>query len=140
MQGTVKYDDCRQVINLKEGDSGTWGKTFTCDTFKTNDGRVISGECVHVDLNSNGSCDTAYVYEKTPQITCSTNEEATVSGICVCDYGYVRSGGACISQDQSCKNQYGPNSYAGFSDNLCYCESGYVWNTSRTSCVSIYSF
>jgi hypothetical protein len=57
----------------------------------------------------------------------------------VCDYGYVMSGGSCISEDQSCKNLYGSGSYSGL-DNLCYCSSGYMWNSLKTSCISIYSF
>lgn len=68
-EGTVKYDDCRQVINLNEGDWQTYFHKFTCNTFKTKSGITMSGECVSIETNSSlfssgSSCVKAYVYEE----------------------------------------------------------------------------
>ena len=68
-EGTVKYDDCREVVTLEPESPRTLFKSFTCSYTKTKSGRVIRGLCVHVDNDStmfsaSHTCATAFVYEK----------------------------------------------------------------------------
>ncbi len=44
--------------------------------------------------------------------------------------------GECLDADQICKKEYGVNSYAG-TDDYCYCNAGYAFNSSGTSCIRI---
>ena len=37
--------------------------------------------------------------------------------------------------DELCKSIYGSNVFGKTSDGLCYCNSGYSWNSTKTSCV-----
>jgi hypothetical protein len=77
-EGVVKYDDCRSVVMLS---SDTWQKfykTFTCTYAKTQSGKVMSGECVHIDtagtaFSASSACETAYVYEKAQDSACKGN-------------------------------------------------------------------
>jgi hypothetical protein len=75
-EGSVKYDDCRQTINLKSDTFQKYYKKFTCEYEKTSSGKMMGGTCVHVDTSggrfSNAStCETGYVYQKDPEVTCS---------------------------------------------------------------------
>jgi hypothetical protein len=66
-EGTVKYDDCREIINL---DKDSWRfrvYPFTCEYFRDNNGKIIGGTCVRVELadgifSKSGRCEKAYVY------------------------------------------------------------------------------
>ena len=69
-EGFTKADDCRSSIGLTEGSFDTWFKRFTCTTKKTQSGKIISGVCVSV-VTEGPVCQTAYTYQKKPQITCS---------------------------------------------------------------------
>ena len=75
-EGTVKYDDCRQVIQLQPNDWHTYFGTFTGITEKTKAGKVMSGEFVRIKndnsfLGSSHTCATAYVYEKKQEGNCT---------------------------------------------------------------------
>ncbi|MGD0576496.1 MAG: hypothetical protein ABSA74_00260 [Candidatus Staskawiczbacteria bacterium] len=142
-EGIVNIDvsTCNQVINLKEGDWATYFHKFTCTTSKTTDGRIISGTCTSLDLDSNGKCNTAYTYNETPQVTCDdSNGYVNLSGTCSCNYGYVMKNNTCITNTQDCINKYGKNVYgvAGTDGNAsnCYCNIGYTFNQDMTACVS----
>jgi len=63
VSGTVKYDDCREIVKLKEGGSEIKNKKFTCNYSKTQSGKIMSGECASIETE-NGICTKAYVYEK----------------------------------------------------------------------------
>ncbi len=67
-EGVVKYDDCREKITIQEKDSSYWfghfGKQFTCAERKTKSGLMMGGICVLVNLDSSGTCLSAYIYEK----------------------------------------------------------------------------
>lgn len=52
---------------------------------------------------------------------------------CKCNYGYVSSGGRCISEDTYCQNLYGYNARSSYSGE-CECAYGYV--LSGGSCIS----
>jgi len=62
-EGTIKTDDCRTRITLKEGSPTTWFKKFTCTYKKTNKGNLMSGYCEAVETNA-GTCDTVYFFWK----------------------------------------------------------------------------
>lgn len=62
----------------------------------------------------------------------------SLSGQCECYSGYIASGNSCISVDQACKNKYGYNSERDYSSDGCKCRYGYVWNSSKTACISEY--
>ncbi len=89
-QGTVKYDDCRQVINTKQGNWDTYFKKFTGEDYRSKSGRLISGTYVHIDT-SGGACTTAYVYEKKSDFNCGDNSTPNYDDsvyACNCDNGY----------------------------------------------------
>jgi len=71
VDGLVKYDDCREIVKLKEGDSETKNKKFICSYAKTQSGKIMSGECAST-VTENGICTKAYVYEK-KQEGCKNN-------------------------------------------------------------------
>ena len=68
--GIVKYSDCRETVFVKEHDLRHVLKTYVCDYNKTNAGVIMSGTCVHVSLNNDGSCKRAYVYYKKQANVC----------------------------------------------------------------------
>lgn len=65
-------------------------------------------------------------------INCPPNSTC-LNGVCSCNEGYVANGNVCITYTQNCQNQYGTNSYGD--KNYCYCNTGYEWNSSKTSCI-----
>ncbi len=135
-EGTVDYSDCRQKVELKDGDSKIQSRKFTCSYSKTSTGKIMSGSCISIEME-NGKCVTAYMYEKKSEIICKDNEQVSYDGSCSCAYGFVNSRGVCVSKNQSCINSYGSYSYSNSYDNdSCYCNSGYVFNSNKTSCIS----
>jgi hypothetical protein len=53
-EGYINYDDCREVINIKDDSLRTWVFDFTCD---------YSNECVDTSNYAFSSkCETAYRY------------------------------------------------------------------------------
>lgn len=86
-------------------------------------------------------CNSGYITDSTKAycvvkplttISCPANA-SNVGGNCKCNAGYTASGSLCITDTQSCQNQYGTNSY-GDAQN-CYCSTGYEWTTDKKSCV-----
>jgi hypothetical protein len=67
LEGTIRTDDCRTRIELKEQSADTWFKKFTCSYRKTNSGAVMDGYCEAVDTTSAGSCDAIYFCIKNAQ-------------------------------------------------------------------------
>lgn len=66
-EGTVKYDDCREVINLDKNSWRLMVYPFTCEYYKDDNGKVIGGTCVRVEVDNGlfshtGRCEKAYVY------------------------------------------------------------------------------
>lgn len=51
---------------------------------------------------------------------------------CKCNYGYVASGGSCVSEDSLCQKQIGYNSSYNSLDNTCECNYGYVLDSTET--------
>ncbi len=82
-EGVVKWTDCREKIHMMEGDFSTYFKKFTCEYYKTGQGRIMGGSCVSIEYDSNGSCRTAYLYEKRQDNVCSTqNPILRVDDLC----------------------------------------------------------
>lgn len=66
-EGTVKYDDCREIINLEKNSWRFSVYPFTCEYFRDDKGTIIGGTCVRVELDDglffkSGRCERAYVY------------------------------------------------------------------------------
>ena len=77
-EGYVKYDDCRQTITLASNNWQKYYEKFTCTYQKTQSGKIMSGECVHIDnagtlFSASNACVTAYVYEKTQDKVCTNS-------------------------------------------------------------------
>jgi hypothetical protein len=68
--GTVKWNDCREQMFIKENSFEALSKRFTCDYIKTRQGRVMGGLCVHIEYES-GQCKAAYIYVKEQAKVCS---------------------------------------------------------------------
>ena len=140
VSGTVKYDDCREKINLKGDQLKDLTGTYICNDSKTNSGKSMGGECVKIITDSTGKCQTAYVYEKPAEESCGSNSYLTVDDKCSCSYGYILRGDSCISNTQDCINSFGPNSWGATGNtpttSTCYCNSGYFWNYDKTKCVA----
>ena len=78
-EGTVEYDDCRQVIYLENNSWKKYFHEFTCNMYKTNKGLVMSGECVSIKndsslFSSSHTCAAAYVYELKPADVCTDKD------------------------------------------------------------------
>jgi hypothetical protein len=70
-EGTIKTDDCRARIPVKEGSFDTWFKKFTCTYRKTNAGTIMSGYCEAIETSDAGACGVVYFYEKKPPNLCT---------------------------------------------------------------------
>lgn len=71
-EGTVKYNDCREVTETEDNFINRIFRTYTCSYQKTNTGKIMSGECVYVKSPLfSGDCVRAYTYTKKPEVRCS---------------------------------------------------------------------
>ncbi len=88
-EGIIKFDDCREIIRLKDNPYQKFYKSFTCDYVKTATGKIMSGTCVHVKTSwLSGKCEQAYIYDKEPEIKCLENGYLGYDGRCYCNSGY----------------------------------------------------
>jgi hypothetical protein len=77
-EGTIQYNDCREIIQIQPDSWHTYFGTFVCDYAKTQSGQIMGGQCVRIvndsSLFSNSSaCATAYVYEAPAAPVCKNN-------------------------------------------------------------------
>lgn len=72
-EGTIKYADCRVVIQTKPDDWQIATKEFVCVKQRTESGVLMSAECASVETNQYGGCDRAYVYHRPPAARCPEN-------------------------------------------------------------------
>ncbi len=86
-EGIVKYDDCREIIELKDGSYEKEYKDFTCTIEKTKTGKIMMGTCVNIETENN-ICRRAYYYTLKPELTCEENQYLTSDEKCRCNYGY----------------------------------------------------
>lgn len=66
-EGTVKIDDCREVVFLKSDSLRPQIQRFVCEYNRDSTGKITGGTCIHVDLadglfSKTGKCNTAYIY------------------------------------------------------------------------------
>jgi hypothetical protein len=69
-EGTVRTSDCREKITINEKSIEALTKTFTCQYYKTRQGRIMGGLCVHIDYDNNGQCKASYTYYKEQDNVC----------------------------------------------------------------------
>jgi len=71
-EGTVDTSDCRTTYQQQDEIWNRIVHKYVCSYWlKSNDGKVMSGECQRVVL-SGGDCIASYSYEKKPYKTCSS--------------------------------------------------------------------
>ncbi len=78
-EGTVKYDDCREIIQLQSDSWHTYFGTFIGYARKTKSGRMMGGEFVRIVndsplIGSSHTCARAYVYEEKQDPACDNNK------------------------------------------------------------------
>lgn len=96
-EGIVNTSDCRSVVTLQSNTLQKYYKKFTCEYLRDSKGEITGGTCAHVNTNSTvfssgSACETAYVYQVAPQITCPDTTNGyldTSSGQCMCKVGHV---------------------------------------------------
>lgn len=72
--------------------------------------------------------------------TCDTGYETNLAkDACViksCSEGYIMKSGSCITYTSDCQLSFGDNVYGikGTNNSSCYCNAGYVWNSTKTRC------
>ena len=101
-EGEVKYNDCREVVRLKDDAIQKYYRTFTCSYLRTVNGKIMGGECVSIDTPLFGSgCSMAYVYEKKPELHCWPHSTLNYDEKCTCEDGYFWNADktACISSE-----------------------------------------
>lgn len=86
-----------------------------------------------------GSIYTPPIYTPPPSCPLFSSYDS-LSDSCKCNYGYVASGGRCISQDQYCTDKYGYGSRFNILNDTCECSSSYVFDSSKQECVSGLSY
>ena len=69
-EGTSKWSDCREKINVKEFSFDKFSKTYTCEIYKTRQGSVMGGVCASIEYDSNGQCKAAFIYHKKQDNVC----------------------------------------------------------------------
>jgi len=68
-EGSVKYEDCRETVNLPPNNLKQYYKTFTCLGGKTRGGTKLAGDCVHIEyvstwFSDSNLCKVAFIYER----------------------------------------------------------------------------
>lgn len=71
-----------------------------------------------------------------PSVSCPINSKK-INNQCVCNEGYIMKNNVCLTYTQDCKNNFGEHVYGqkGNNNSSCFCDNGYEWNTSKTSCI-----
>lgn len=70
VEGVVRYDDCRQTIQLKSRDDAPFGRQFVCNTQTTLSGVRMTATCASVETTPDGKCERVYVFGKSAAVTC----------------------------------------------------------------------
>jgi len=88
--GTVRYQDCREIVRLKDNPLRKLYTTFTCSYQRTVTGKLMGGECVSVKTTSSGeTCQIAYLYEKKSEFVCPSNTHVMPDETCACGPNYM---------------------------------------------------
>ncbi len=80
-EGLVRIDDCREIISLKNDSLEKIYKDFTCNYSKTSNGKIISGECVSIEMEGN-NCKKAFIYDVEPEVKCPENMYVGYDDLC----------------------------------------------------------
>jgi len=75
-EGFVNISDCRETVTLTPDTFQKYFKPFTCTNRETRSGKIMGGQCVHIEydsslFSSSNVCKTAYVYEEPPDALCA---------------------------------------------------------------------
>jgi hypothetical protein len=119
----LKYDNysytpSQGLYNQTYGTRGTYWDTPTYLT----DPDYYLGKSIYDSGN------TSVYYPTTP--SCPTNSYYDGISSCKCNYGYVSSGGSCVSGNSMCWAQTGYSSSYDSTTNSCKCDYGYVIGSS----------
>jgi hypothetical protein len=98
--------------------------------YNPNTGQITSGnpDTYLNDYYGGSSYSSGYTAPSTP--TCPLNSYYDSISSCKCSYGYVVSGGSCVSANNLCWQQVGYSSSYDSMSNTCKCNSGYILNSS----------
>jgi hypothetical protein len=119
----LKYDNYSYTPSqgLYNSTYGTRSSYWDTPTYIT-DPNYYLGKSIY----NSGNINT--YYPTTP--TCPTNSYYDGISSCTCSYGYVSSGGICVSGNSTCYSQTGYNSSYDSVSKTCKCNSGYVIGSS----------
>ena len=119
---------------------GTRGSSWDTPTSIT-DPYYYQGKSIYESGNSTYTYPSYNSYNPSYITTpsCPTNSYYDGISSCKCNYGYVVSGGSCISANSLCYTKLGYSSSYDSISNTCKCDSGYVIGTSG-QCVSASSY
>ena len=139
----LKYDNYGYTPSqgLYNKTYGTRGSEWDTPTYIT-DPNYYQGKALY-DSGLSGSTYSSsynsynYSYPTTP--TCPSNSYYDGVSSCKCNYGYLNSGGSCVSTATICYSQTGYNSSYDSLSNTCKCDYGYVIGSSG-QCTSASSF
>jgi hypothetical protein len=81
-EGTVSTNGCREQIYIKEKSFEAATKKFTCTYYRTNQGRIMGGFCVHIEYDNNGQCKAAYTYSKSQDDVCPAKHNLGRDDMC----------------------------------------------------------
>ncbi|MDD4901789.1 MAG: hypothetical protein PHE24_01510 [Patescibacteria group bacterium] len=102
-EGTIKVDDCRESVEIKEFSFDAIFGNFICNYKKTDNGKLIFGECSRVKMKD-GECQTEFWYEKKPFRDCgeySYIDERDGNCVCVPSYEFDINSKKCISKEDN---------------------------------------
>jgi len=110
--------------------------------YNPNTGKITGGNPdTYLDNYYNNSSGSTYYpsysYPTTP--TCPINSYYDGISSCKCNYGYIVSGGSCVSGNSVCYSQLGYSSSYDSLSNKCKCNYGYVIGT-KGQCISTSSY
>jgi|SRR6185312_4672823 len=101
--------------------------------YNPNTGNITGGSATTYLNNYYNKSSSSYYspsyYSSTSIPTCPTNSYYDGISSCKCNYGYVNSGGSCVSGNNICYSQTGYASSYNPSSNTCKCNAGYVLNS-----------
>lgn len=81
-EGTVKYNDCREIIILEENSLEKNKLDFICEYSRSQGGKVLGGLCVHAEIDQYNKCSRAYIYYAEPELQCAEGTFPTIYDTC----------------------------------------------------------
>lgn len=98
--------------------------------YNPNTGQITGGDPTTYLNNYYGTNTYSSGYTGISTPTCPSNSYYDGISSCKCNYGYLVSGGSCVSANSLCWQQVGYSSSYDSISNTCKCDSGYVLNSS----------